>query len=312
MKIYENISQVIGNTPLVRLNKVTAGCNAAVIAKLEFMNPYHSVKDRIGIAMIEDAEQRGLLNKDTVVIEPTSGNTGIALAAVCALKGYRLIIVMPESMTIERRKIIAAFGAEIILTPAEKSMMGSIEKTKEMAAQLKNVFIPSQFTNPANPEIHRKTTAEEIWRDTEGTIDIFVSGVGTGGTITGVAEVLKKYKPVLQVVAVEPAASPVLSGGKPGPHKIQGIGAGLIPEVLNRDVFNEILQVSDDDALIMARRLIREEGIFCGISAGAAVNAALIVAKRKENEGKRIVVIIPDTAERYVSTALFEETNDNS
>lgn len=308
MKIYENISQVIGNTPLVRLNKVTAGCDASVIAKLEFMNPYHSVKDRIGIAMIEDAEQRGILNKDTVIIEPTSGNTGIALAAICALKGYRLIIVMPESMTIERRSIIAVFGAEIILTPAEKGMRGAIEKAEEMAAQLENVFIPYQFKNPANPAIHRKTTAEEIWRDTEGTIDIFLLGVGTGGTITGVAEVLKKYKPALQAIAVEPEASPVLSGGKPGPHKIQGIGAGFVPDVLNMNIIDEIIRVSDNDALVMARRLIREEGIFCGISAGAAVHAAILVAKRKENKGKTIVTILPDTAERYLSTALFELT----
>jgi len=307
MKIYENISQLIGNTPLVKLNKVTAGCGAAVIAKLEFMNPCHSVKDRIGRAMIEDAEQRGLLDKDTVIIEPTSGNTGIALAAICALKGYRLILVMPESMTIERRKIITAFGAEIVLTAAEKGMKGSLEKAEEMAAQMKNVFMPSQFKNPANPAIHRKTTAEEIWRDTEGAVDIFVAGVGTGGTITGVAEVLKKYKPGLQAVAVEPEASPVLSGGKPGPHKIQGIGAGFVPEVLNRDIIDEIIRVRDEDALTMTRRLIREEGIFCGISAGAAVYAALTVAKRKENQGKTIVTILPDTAERYLSTALFEE-----
>lgn len=307
MKIHDNILQLIGNTPLVKLNKVTAGCEAVVIGKLEFMNPCHSVKDRIGRAMIEDAEQRGLLDKNTVIIEPTSGNTGIALSAICALKGYRLILVMPESMTIERRKILTAFGAEIVLTAAEKGMRGSVEKAEEMAAQIKNVFMPSQFKNPANPAIHRKTTAEEIWRDTEGAVDIFVAGVGTGGTITGVAEMLKKYKPGLQAVAVEPEASPVLSGGKPGPHKIQGIGAGFVPEVLNRDIIDEILRVRDDEALAMARKLIREEGIFCGISAGAAVSAALTVAKRKENQGKIIVTILPDTAERYLSTALFEE-----
>ncbi len=307
MKIYENISQLIGNTPLVKLNKVTAGCGAVVIGKLEFMNPCHSVKDRIGRAMIEDAEQRGLLDKDTVIIEPTSGNTGIALAAICALKDYRLILVMPESMTIERRKIITAFGAEIVLTAAEKGMRGTVEKAEEMATQMENVFMPFQFINPANPAIHRKTTAEEIWRDTEGAVDIFVAGVGTGGTITGVSEVLKKYKPGLQAVAVEPEASPVLSGGKPGPHKIQGIGAGFVPEVLNRGIIDEIVRVRDEEAIAMTRKLIRKEGIFCGISAGAAVYAALIIAKRKENQGKTIVVIIPDTAERYLSTALFEE-----
>ncbi|MCU0285616.1 MAG: cysteine synthase A [Acidobacteria bacterium] len=310
MRIYENISQIIGNTPLVKLNKVTAGCGAVVIAKLEFMNPYHSVKDRIGSAMIEDAERRGVLKKDTVIIEPTSGNTGIALAAICALKGYRSIIVMPESMTIERRRIISVFGSEIVLTPAEKGMKGAIEKAEEIAAELKNAFIPYQFKNPANPEIHRKTTAEEIWRDTEGLIDIFLLGIGTGGTITGVAEVLKKYKPGLLAIAVEPEASPVLSGGKPGPHKIQGIGAGFVPDVLNVGVMDEIIQVNDQDAIIMARRLIREEAIFCGISAGAAVHAAIQVAKRKENKGKMIVTIIPDTAERYLSTTLFEEKNE--
>ncbi|MDQ1350117.1 MAG: cysteine synthase [Acidobacteriota bacterium] len=307
MKIYENISQLIGNTPLVKLNKVTAGCGAKVIAKLEFMNPCHSVKDRIGRAMIEDAEKRGILNKDTVIIEPTSGNTGIALAAMCALKGYRLILVMPESMSIERRKIITAFGAEIVLTAAEKGMGGSVEKAEEMTAQLKNAFMPYQFKNPANPAIHRQTTAEEIWRDTDGTVDIFVAGVGTGGAITGVSEVLKKYKPGLKTVAVEPDASPVLSGGKPGPHKIQGIGAGFIPDILNRNIIDEIIRVRDDEALAMTRKLIREEGIFCGISAGAAVYAALNVAKRNENQGKTIVTILPDTAERYLSTTLFEE-----
>lgn len=308
MKIHENISQLIGNTPLVKLNKVTTGCGAQVIAKLEFMNPCHSVKDRIGRAMIEDAEQRGILNKDTVIIEPTSGNTGIALAAMCALKGYRLILVMPESMSIERRKIITAFGAEIVLTSADKGMSGSVEKAEEMISQLKNAFMPYQFKNPANPAIHRKTTAEEIWRDTDGTVDIFVAGVGTGGTITGVSEVLKKYKPGLQAIAVEPEASPVLSGGKPGPHKIQGIGAGFVPQVLNRDIIDEIIRVRDDEALAMARRLIREEGIFCGISAGAAVFASITVAKRMENQGKIIVTILPDTAERYLSTTLFEES----
>ncbi len=307
MKVHENISQVIGNTPLVRLNRVTEGCGASVIGKLELMNPCHSVKDRIGRSMIEDAEQRELIDKDTVVIEPTSGNTGIGLAAMCAVKGYRLIIVIPENMSIERRKMIGAFGAEIVLTPAEKGTKGAVEKAGELAKQTKNSFMPYQFKNPANPEIHRKTTAREIWRDTNGTVDIFVAGVGTGGTVTGVSEVLKKYNPELKAIAVEPDASPVLSGGKPGPHLIQGIGAGFIPDVLNQEIIDEIIRVTNDQAFTMARRVIREEGIFCGISCGAAVHAAVQVAKRKENKGKTMVVILPDTGERYLSTALFED-----
>ncbi|MCP5106395.1 MAG: cysteine synthase A [bacterium] len=307
MRIYDNVGQVIGNTPLVRLNRVTEGCGAAVIGKLELMNPCHSVKDRIGHAMIEDAERRGLLSKDSVVIEPTSGNTGIGLAAVCAMKGYRLITVMAENMSIERRKIIGAFGAEIVLTPKEKGTLGAVEKAEALAAQMENSFMPYQFKNPANPDIHRKTTAEEIWRDTGGTVDIFVAGVGTGGTITGVSEVLKKYNPKLKTVAVEPEASPVLSGGKPGPHLIQGTGAGFIPDVLNRDIIDEIVQVSDQDAFAMTRQIIRREGILCGISAGAAVHAAVTIAKREENNGKTVVAILPDTGERYLSTDLFKE-----
>lgn len=306
MKVAENISQLIGNTPLVRLNRVTAGSFATVYAKLEYMNPCHSVKDRIGLAMIEEAEKRGFLDKDTVVVEPTSGNTGIAFSYICAVKGYKIILTMPESMSIERRKVIAAFGAEIVLTPAEKGMGGAIERAKEIAANLKKAFIPQQFQNPANPEIHRRTTALEIWKDTDGTVDIFVAGVGTGGTITGCGEILKQRNPNIKVMAVEPDASPVLSGGKPGPHKIQGIGAGFIPDILNQKIIDEIFRVSNDDAITMSRRLMKEEGIFGGISAGAAVFAAITIAQREENTGKTIVVILPDTAERYLSTPLFE------
>lgn len=306
MKIYDDVGRVIGNTPLVRLNRVTEGCVASVIGKLEFMNPNHSVKDRIACAMIKDAEHRELVNKDTVIIEPTSGNTGIGLAAMCAMKGYRLIIVMPENMTMERRKIISAFGAEIVLTPKEKGTRGAVEKAEELTREMKNSFMPYQFKNPANPAIHRKTTAREIWRDTDGTVDIFVAGVGTGGTITGVSETLKKYKPDILSVAVEPDASPVLSGGKPGPHGIQGTGAGFIPDVLNREIIDEIFRVTDEEAFAMTRDIIRREGILCGISAGAAVHAAVQVAKRNENKDKTIVVILPDTGERYLSTELFK------
>jgi len=306
MKIYNDVGQVIGNTPLVRLNRVTEGCAASVFGKLELMNPCHSVKDRIARAMIEDAEHRGLLEKDTVIIEPTSGNTGIGLASVCAMKGYRLIIVMPEDMTVERRKIMAAFGAEIVLTPKEKGTRGAVEKAEELSREIENSFMPYQFKNPANPGIHRKTTAQEIWRDTDGTVDIFVAGVGTGGTITGVSETLKKFKPGLVAVAVEPDASPVLSGGKPGPHRIPGTGAGFIPDILNREIIDEIFRVTDDEAFAMTRDIIRREGILCGISAGAAVHAAVQVARRKENKGKTVVVILPDTGERYLSTALFD------
>lgn len=306
MKVAENISQLIGNTPLVRLNRVTSSVSATVFAKLEYMNPCHSIKDRIGLAMIEDAEKKGLLDKDTVVVEPTSGNTGIGLSYICAVKGYQMIVTMPESMSIERRKVIAAFGAEIILTPAEKGMNGAIEKAKEIAANLKKAYIPQQFQNPANPEIHRQTTALEIWNDTDGTVDIFVAGVGTGGTLTGCGEVLKKKNPLIRVCAVEPDASPVLSGGVHTPHKIQGIGAGFVPDILNRTIIDEIVRVTNEQAIQMSQRLMKEEGIFAGISSGAAVFAAVQMAQRLENQGKTIVVIVPDTAERYLSTALFE------
>jgi len=305
MKIAENIGQLIGNTPMVKLNRVTKGAHATVLAKLEFFNPASSVKDRIGWAMIEDAEKKGLINKDTVIIEPTSGNTGIALAFTCAVKGYRLILTMPESMSLERRNIIKGFGAEIVLTEAAKGMKGAIAKAEELIATAPNSFMPQQFKNPANPEIHRKTTAEEIWNDTDGKIDILVSGVGTGGTITGISEVIKKRKPQLISIAVEPAASPVLSGGAPSPHKIQGIGAGFIPEILNKSIIDSIIQVSNEDAITTARQLIKEEGIMCGISSGAAAWTAIQEANKKENKGKLIVVILPDTAERYLSTDLY-------
>jgi cysteine synthase A len=307
MKIASDISQLIGNTPLVKLNRVTEGCSATVAAKLEFFNPCSSVKDRIGYAMIEDAERKGLLNSDTVVIEPTSGNTGIALAFICAVKGYRLIITMPESMSIERRKLLKSLGAEIELTPASEGMRGAIKRSEELSRKFKKTFTPQQFKNPANPEIHRKTTAEEIWRDTDGMVDILVAGVGTGGTITGIADVLKKKKPAFRAVAVEPVDSPVLSGGSPGPHQIQGIGAGFIPAILNVNLIDEIIQVSNENAFTMSRRLAKEEGILCGISAGANVHAAIQVAKRSENSEKLIVTIICDTGERYLSTSLFED-----
>ncbi len=307
MKVAENVIELIGNTPLVRLNRVTAGCHAQVFAKLECMNPLSSVKDRIGMSMIEGAEESGVLDKDTVVVEPTSVNTGIALAFVCAVKGYRLILSMPESMSIERRKVLQAFGAEVVLTPGDEGMPGAIKKAEALAAELPKAYLPFQGRNPANPEIHRKTTAEEVWRDTDGKIDIFVAGVGTGGTITGVSEVLKKYNPGMITVAVEPAASPVLSGGTRGSHQIQGIGAGFVPDVLNTGIIDEILQVSDEDAKTMARRVIREEGILCGLSCGAAVHAAVRVAQREENKDKIVVVILPDTGERYLSTVLFND-----
>lgn len=307
MKITSDITQLIGNTPLVRLNKVTAGLEAEVVAKVEAFNPGGSIKDRISLSMIEVAERQGLINQNTVIIEPTSGNTGIGLAWVAAVKGYRLILTMPESMSLERRKILRAFGAEIILTPANEGMGGAVRRAKELAAQTPNAFIPQQFENPANPEAHRRTTAEEIWRDTDGRVDIVVAGVGTGGTISGIAEVIKRRKPEFQAVAVEPAGSPVLSGGRPGPHKIQGIGAGFVPKVLNHDAVDEVLQVADQEALDMARRLAREEGLLVGISSGAATYVALQVARRPENRGKLIVVILPDTGERYLSTELFSE-----
>ncbi|HOK29683.1 MAG TPA: cysteine synthase A [bacterium] len=307
MKIAESMRDLIGNTPLVRLNKIGGDIRASLVAKLEFFNPAGSIKDRIGVSMIEEAERLGKINKDSIIIEPTSGNTGIALAWVCALKGYRCILVMPDTMSIERRKLLKAFGAEIILTPGEKGMEGAIEEAERLAGTNPSYFIPYQFKNPANPEIHRKTTAEEIWRDTDGKVDIVVAGVGSGGTITGIAEVIKPRKPSFRAIAVEPEKSPVLSGGKPGKHKIQGIGAGFIPEVLNRDIIDEVIRVSDESAIETARRLAKEEGVLAGISSGAAVYAGIQIAKREENEGKLIVVILPDTGERYLSTELYED-----
>jgi cysteine synthase len=305
-RIYGDITQTVGNTPLVRLNKMTRESVAQVVAKLESFNPLSSVKDRIGVSMIEAAEKAGGLSKDTAIIEPTSGNTGIALAFVCAAKGYRLILTMPETMSVERRTLLRMLGAELILTPGTEGMPGAIRKAEELVRQTPNSFMPQQFKNPANPEVHRKTTAEEIWRDTDGEVDIFVGGVGTGGTITGVAEVIKQRKPAFKAIAVEPKASPVLSGGKPGPHKIQGIGAGFVPDVLNTKIIDEIIQVANEDAIATSQRLAKEEGILCGISSGAALWAALEVSRRPENRGKLIVVVLPDTGERYLSTPLAE------
>jgi cysteine synthase A len=297
---------LIGNTPLVRLNRIAEGAGAEVLAKLESFNPLGSVKDRIGMAMIADAEEKGLLHKDSVVIEPTSGNTGVALAFVCASRGYRLILVMPDTMSLERRQILRILGAELVLTPGTEGMAGAVRKAEELTAATPNSFMPQQFKNPSNPEIHRLTTAEEIWRDTEGKVDILVSGVGTGGTITGVSEVIKARKPGFRAVAVEPAASPVLSGRQPGPHKIQGIGAGFVPAVLRTELIDEIIKVSNEDAGATTVRLAREEGILAGISSGAAAWAALQVARRPESRGKIIVVILPDTGERYLSTWVFQ------
>jgi len=304
--IFPQIIDAVGATPLVRLQSLTRGLGATVLAKLESMNPLGSVKDRIGPAMLLAAEAGGLVRPGALIVEPTSGNTGIALAFACAVRGYRLILTMPDTMSLERRKLLKHLGAEVILTPGSQGMTGAVHRAREIAAETPGAYMPDQFSNPANPEIHRRTTAEEIWRDTDGQVDILVSGVGTGGTITGVAEVIKARKPSFQAVAVEPAASPVLSGGPPGPHLIQGIGAGFIPEVLNREIIDEVITVADGKALETARAVAKREGILCGISSGAAVFAALMVARRPENQGKQVVVILPSTGERYLSTELFQ------
>ncbi len=306
-KIYSDITKTVGNTPLVKLNHIAKGLEATVLAKMESFNPLSSVKDRIGVAMIEDAEKKGVLKKGATIIEPTSGNTGIALAFVAAAKGYRLILTMPDTMSLERRQLLAIFGAQLVLTPGAEGMKGAVKKAEELVKEIPKSVILQQFNNPANPEIHRKTTAEEIWNDTDGKVDILVAGVGTGGTITGISEVIKKRKPSFQAIAVEPDASPVLSGGNPGPHKIQGIGAGFIPQVLNKNIIDEVIRVTNDNAGNTAKTVAKTDGILIGISGGAALWAALEVAGRKENKGKTIVVILPDTGERYLTTWLFQD-----
>ncbi len=305
-RIYDDITQTVGHTPLVRLNRVGAGLEASLAAKVESFNPLSSVKDRIGLSMIEAAEREGQIGRETILVEPTSGNTGIGLAFVCAARGYRLMLVMPDSMSVERRTLFKALGADLLLTPGGEGMSGAVSRAEELAASDSRYFVPQQFKNPANPEVHRRTTALEIWDDTDGEVDVFVAGVGTGGTITGVGEVLKERKPQLKVVAVEPARSPVLSGGEPGGHGIQGIGAGFVPEVLNLDIIDEVITVEDEDAVLTARRLAAEEGILAGISSGAAAHAALELAGRPEHRGQLVVVILPDSGERYLSTSLFE------
>jgi cysteine synthase A len=303
--IFEDITAAVGYTPLVKINKL-ASDKATVLAKLESYNPCGSVKDRIALSMIKAAEKKGLIKEDTVVIEPTSGNTGIGLAFICAARGYKLILTMPESMSVERRKLLQLLGAELVLTPAEKGMVGAVEKAEQLVADNPNAFMPQQFNNPANPQIHRETTAKEIWVDSDGKVDFFIAGVGTGGTITGCGEMLKQKNSDLKVIAVEPKSSPVLSGGKPGPHKIQGIGAGFVPQVLNTDIIDEIIQVSNEDAMETARQLAAKEGILAGVSSGAAMWTAILLSMRQENEGRVIVVILPDTGERYISTEMFE------
>ena len=307
MNVYTDITKTVGRTPLVRINKLAAGSNATLLAKLESFNPLSCVKDRIAVSMIEAAEKAGLIKKDTIIVEPTSGNTGIGLAYVCAARGYHLVLTMPETMSLERRQLLKIFGAELVLTEGAKGMPGAIQKAEEILKERPNTFMPQQFNNPANPEIHRRTTAEEIWNDTDGTVDVFVAGVGTGGTLTGVGEVLKQRKPSIKIVAVEPFDSPVLSGGKPGPHKLQGIGAGFVPRVLNTKIYDEIIKVTAEDSGAVARALAREEGILAGISSGSAMWAGIEIAKRRESAGKTIVVLLPDTGERYLSTWLFQE-----
>jgi len=308
-RIAKSLTDLIGNTPLLELSNYNKsnGINAKIIAKLEYFNPAGSVKDRIGYAMIKNAEDRGLINKDTIIVEPTSGNTGIALAFVCAARGYRLILTMPDTMSLERRNLLKALGAELVLTPGSCGMKGAIKKAQEIIAENPNSYMPQQFENPANPEMHRKTTAEEIWRDTDGKVDIFVAGVGTGGTVTGVGEVLKQRNPDIKIIAVEPASSPVLSGGSPGMHKIQGIGAGFVPKVYNSSIVDEVFKVSNEDAFEASRKLAKAEGLLVGISSGAALHAASQIANRPENKDKNIIVLLPDTGERYLSTTLFQE-----